>query len=69
MTLQQLNQRYDILDQTAKALGYAMKKFEGTKNVENYLGYETLAQARECVITEIQKFTNIDWKENDDVRR
>ena len=69
MTLQQLNQKYDILDQTAKALGYAMKKFEGTNNVENYLDYETLAQARECVIAEIKKFTNIDWKENDDFVR
>lgn len=62
MTLQQLNAEYENLRQTAKALENAMKKFEGTKNVENYLDYDVLYKARECVISAMDRFVNRDWK-------
>lgn len=62
MTLEQLNQEYENLKQTAKVLGLAMKKFEGTKNVENYLDYDVLYKARECVISAMDRFVNRDWK-------
>ena len=65
MTLKQLNEEYDNLKQTAKALENAMKKFEGTKNTENYLDYETLYKARECVISAMDRFINRDWKQSD----
>lgn len=62
MTLKQLNDEYENLKQTAKALENAMKKFEGKKNVENYLDYEILSKARECVISSMDRFINKDWK-------
>lgn len=62
MTLDKLNQKYADLKHTAECLESAMKKFEGTGNVENYLGYETLKIARECVITEMNRFINRDWQ-------
>lgn len=62
MTLKQLNDEYENLKQTAKALENAMKKFEGTKNVENYLDYDVLYKARECVISAMDRFINRDWK-------
>lgn len=62
MTLGELNDKYTQLKCTAENLEKAMKKFEGTNKVENYLGYETLYQARECVITELNRFINRDWK-------
>lgn len=62
MTLKQLNDKHTRLDWTAKALESAMKKFEGTKNAENYLNYDILHTARECVISEMDRFINRDWK-------
>lgn len=61
MTLKQLNDEYENLKQTARALGNAMKKFEGTKDVENYLDYEILYKARECVVSAMDRFINRDW--------
>ena len=62
MTLGQLNDEYENLRRTAKALEYAMKKFEGTNNTENYLNYDNLYKARECVISAMDRFINKDWK-------
>ena len=62
MTLQQLNDEYDNLKYTAEALENAMKKFKGTKNIENYLDYDVLYKARECVISSMNRFINKDWK-------
>lgn len=62
MTLKQLNEEYGNLKFTAEALEKAMKKFEGTKNVENYLNYDVLYKARECVISSMDRFINKDWK-------
>jgi len=62
MTLQQMNEEYENLKQTAKALENAMKKFEGTNNIENYLDYDILYKARECVISSMNRFLNRDWK-------
>ena len=62
MTLKQLNDEYENLKQTATALENAMKKFEGTKNVENYLDYDVLYKARECVVSSMVGFINRDWK-------
>lgn len=62
MTLKQLNDEYENLKQTVKALELAMKKFEGTKNVENYLDYDVLYKARECVVSSMDRFINRDWK-------
>lgn len=62
MTLDQLNKEYENLKYTAKRLELAMKKFEGTDNVENYLHYEVLQKARECVISSMDRFINRDWK-------
>lgn len=39
-----------------------MKKFEGTNNKENYLGYKSLQIAKECVNLELERFSNKDWK-------
>ena len=61
MTLKQLNNEYENLKQTARRLELAMKKFEGTKNVENYLDYNALYKARECVLSEMNRFINRDW--------
>ena len=62
MTLGELNKEYENLKLTAKLLEKAMKKFEGTTTVENYLSYETLYKARECVISAMDRFINRDWK-------
>lgn len=62
MTLDQLNEEYDYLKYTAKCLENAMKKFEGTNNKENYLDYDVLYKARECVISSMNWFKNKDWK-------
>lgn len=62
MTLKELNEEYENLKNTAKALELAMKKFEGTKNVENYLDYDVLYKARECVVSAMDRFLNRDWK-------
>jgi hypothetical protein len=62
MTLKQLNDEYENLKQTTKALENAMKKFEGTENIENYLDYDILYKARECVISSMDRFINKDWK-------
>lgn len=61
MTLKQLNEEYGNLKFTANALENAMKKFEGTKNVENYLDYDVLYKARECVLSSMDRFINKDW--------
>lgn len=62
MTLNKLNKRYDDLKHTRDCIEQAMKKFEGTSNVENYLGYESLKIAHECVVTEMTRFINKDWQ-------
>ena len=62
MTLKQLNEEYENLKQTAKALENAMNKFKGTTNVENYLDYDVLYKARECVVSAMDRFVNKDWK-------
>ena len=56
MTLKQLNEEYGNLKFTAEALE------KGTKNVENYLNYDVLYKARECVISSMDRFINKDWK-------
>lgn len=62
MTLKELNEEYENLKQTAKALENAMNKFKGTTNVENYLDYDVLYKARECVVSTMDRFVNKDWK-------
>lgn len=62
MTLKQLNEEYENLKQTAKALENAMNKFKGTTNVENYLDYDVLYKAKECVVSAMDRFVNKDWK-------
>ena len=62
MTLDKLNKRYDDLKHTRDCIEKAMKKFEGTNNVENYLGYEFLKIAHERVVAEMDRFINRDWK-------
>lgn len=62
MTLDELNKEYENLKLTAKSLEKAMEKFKGTTTVENYLSYETLYKARECVISVMNRFVNRDWK-------
>ena len=62
MTLKEINEEYENLKQVAKQLELAMKKFEGTKNVENYLDYDALYKARECVILAINNFENKQWQ-------
>lgn len=62
MTLKELNEEYENLKRTRDALTNAMKKFEGTRNIDNYLGYNTLYKARECVISAMDRFINRDWK-------
>ena len=61
MTLDKLNKRYDDLKHTRDCLESAMKVFEGTNNIENYLGYESLRIAHECVVSEMNRFINRDW--------
>lgn len=61
MTLDKLNKKYDELKHTRDCIEQAMKKFEGTNNVENYLGYSTLKIAHECVVSEMNRFINRDW--------
>lgn len=61
MTLDELNKRYDDLKYTRDCIEQAMKKFAGTNNVENYLSYESLKIAYECVVTEMDRFINRDW--------
>lgn len=62
MTLKELNEEYENLKLTARALESAMNKFKGTTNVENYLSYDILYKARECVISAMDRFANKDWK-------
>lgn len=61
MTLYEINQRCDDLRYTRYCIEQAMKKFEGTNKVENYLGYESLKIAHECVVTEMDRFINRNW--------
>lgn len=62
MTLHELNKEYNDLKNTAECLGKAMKKFEGHATIENYLSYDILYRARECVISAMDRFINRDWK-------
>ena len=62
MTLNELNNKYSKLKHTKECLEQAMKKFEGTDNIENYLGYKSLQIAKECVNLELERFSNKDWK-------
>ena len=61
MTLDKLNERYADLKHTRDCIEQAMKKFEGTNNIENYLGYSSLKIAHECVVSEMNRFINRDW--------
>lgn len=62
MTLYELQARYEQLKNTRDCIEKAMKKFEGTNNIENYLNYSSLKIAHECVVTEMNRFINRDWK-------
>ena len=62
MTLKELNEEYGNLKMTADCLEKAMQKFKGTRNIENYLDYDVLYKARECVISAMDRFANRDWK-------
>lgn len=62
MVLEELNKKYNNLKFVADTLKQSMKKFEGSVLVENYLDYETLKTARECVIAEINRFEKYDWQ-------
>ena len=53
---------YENCENLTKQIAEKVKKFEGTNNVENYLGYESLKIAHECVVTEMNRFINRDWK-------
>lgn len=61
MTLDKLNERYNNLKHTKDCLEDAMKVFKGTNNIKNYLGYESLKIAHECVVSEMNRFVNRDW--------
>lgn len=61
MTLDKLNERYDDLKETRDCIEKAMKKFEGTSYIENYLNYKSLKIAHECVVSEMNRFINRDW--------
>lgn len=61
MTLNGLNERYNDLKVTRDCIEKAMKKFKGTNNIENYLGYKSLQIAYECVVNEMNRFINKDW--------
>ena len=62
MTLEELNKKYEKLKGTRASLTLAMKRFEGTNRIENYLDYSTLKIALECVVSEMDRFVNKDWK-------
>lgn len=62
MTLEELNKKYEKLKETRDSLTLAMKRFEGTNRIENYLDYSTLKIALECVVSEMDRFVNKDWK-------
>ena len=61
MTMNEINEKYKELKITRDCLEKAMKKFEGTNNIENYLDYKALKIAHECVVTEMNRFINRDW--------
>ena len=61
MTMNQINKKYEQLKCAKDNVEQAMKKFEGTTKIENYLGYETLKIAHECIVTEMNRFVNRDW--------
>ena len=62
MTLEELNKKYEKLKGTRDSLTLAMKQFEGTNRIENYLDYSTLKIALECVVSEMDRFVNKNWK-------
>lgn len=62
MTFSEINKRYNDLSYTKHCIEQAMKKFEGTNRIDNYLGYESLKIAHECVVVEMNSFLNRDWK-------
>lgn len=62
MILEELNKKYEKLKGTRDSLTLAMKRFEGTNRIENYLDYSTLKIALECVVSEMDRFVNKDWK-------
>ena len=62
MTLKEINEEYENLKQVEKHLKFAIKKFEGTKDVENYLDYDILCKAIDCVILAINNFENKEWQ-------
>ena len=57
-----LKAAYEKLKGTRDSLTLAMKQFEGTNRIENYLDYSTLKIALECVVSEMDRFVNKDWK-------
>lgn len=62
MKLKEINKEYENLKHTVACLEKAMEKFKGTNMVENYLSYNVLSTAKECVIVTIESFENKDWK-------
>lgn len=63
MTLKDINSRLNDLEHTRRCLYNARNKFDGNKNkVDNYLGYDNISIAIECVEAEIARFEAKDWK-------
>ena len=67
MKLTELNNHLDYLKYTQRHLTLARRKFEENKNEgkfmrENYIDYDILTMAIECVEKEIERFENKDWQ-------
>lgn len=56
MTMDEINKKYAELKCTKLCIERAMEKFEGTNNIENYLSYDVLHIAHECVVSYMDRF-------------
>ena len=61
MTMDEINKRYEELKYTKTCIERAMEKFRGTNNIDNYLSYDVLNIAQECVVSHMDRFVNKDW--------
>ena len=61
MAMDEINKKYAELKCTKLCIERAMEKFEGTNNIENYLSYDVLHIAHECVVSYMDRFVNKDW--------
>lgn len=61
MTLKEINNELKNLKYTEESLRQAMKKFEGTNNIENYLDYSSLSIALKCVRESMERLENKEW--------